>query len=314
MKRDSSPPEKIVRLLKERGRQLSVAAWAMAPSGGYLTEAPEVEASRQEEVLRQLAGSDLPVSDAASWRWALPDDTWHQEEARARFLGAIGRVVPAAMEDLGSCEATLKSSVDPTAEALVRDWAQRWHLESEWLHAAVLKRVAFITTDRPDDLARWPHSPSLRRAARIAALGSLWIYEKPQPRPLTLAEPPSWDPRLASERTYRLAVENYVGLVKGRLASMHAMPVRQPPSRRDLEWLVKWQVGGMEPADIAVSEGGLGSTARPDAGHYRRVLADEIGKRVRELHRELGLPCRPRRRGRRPKCRATPPGSQSRIR
>lgn len=109
-----------------------------------------------------------------------------------------------------------------------------------------------------------------------------------------LAPAPTYDPKRESRAEWLERSLAYAKEQEERVARAGALQDLDDPEvlRRNLRWLVMWQVLGADPKDIAEHTVPRESPPRPDRIYAVRRQVDLVRKTVRGLARELGLPPR----------------------
>jgi hypothetical protein len=142
---------------------------------------------------------------------------WGQADARLRYLSAVSRCVPEAIDEL--------LTVDLDDDTAVHAWATRWGFVDGWARETALTHARL-----------WKATPEWK---------GRWLIVHGNVRNMLPMDKPIWDPAFESEAGFRRRVEEYIRQVKET-----ALPdVRSGDLH--FEWLALAQVGGFPQVDIA---------------------------------------------------------------
>ena len=142
---------------------------------------------------------------------------WGQADARLRYLSAISRCVPKAIDEL--------LAVDLENDAAVHAWAMRWGFVDGWARESA-RNHARLWKAHPEFVGRW-------------------FISHGQTQNILPMEKPTWDPAFESETSFRRRVEDYIGQVK-----KSALPEHRSGDLH-FEWLALEQVAGLSQVQIA---------------------------------------------------------------
>jgi len=170
-----------------------------------------------------------------------------QAEGRYRFLEAVGRRVPAVLDDLAL----------PGAESTdaLRAWGERWNLSDPWcLSTALLTLQAWRDTGGKAR-GEWEHPP----ADYVLPDGYLPSHGE------TLAgltfRHPGWEPtatfytrpeaRAAILRAFTAQLDDYLEMMEQRAREAGLVPTPETRTPEHFDWLAAHQVQGLSLSEVA---------------------------------------------------------------
>ncbi len=235
--------------------------------------APQVLADLHEKALH-LHSEKVADAKESGWEWRALQQ--FLKAARAPASGALDVRADLSFQEVEEA-GRLLGEIEAFANA-IDEWAQRHTLATDWIRDVALATVRQWAFERSEPKAERPLE---------------WVNPSSQ-KWIPAIKLRDWDPGRESEEEWDRACAAYKKAIK-RLYDEDPFPSRyQDP--KHLRWLVRWQVLGHSPGEIArdelsseIARGKLGE----DGGASPEGRGEDIRKAVKDLASLLDLPTRP---------------------